>query len=95
MLLFSLMVVYLLYWRIMDIQWKLNVEWSRTARIMEVMERDMETERARMVSKVFHVQGHHHTGTDFLTHINTRSPVVKAVKLMACRQAKSSLKIPS
>ena len=36
MLLFSLMVVYLLYWRIMDIQWKLNVEWSRTARIMEV-----------------------------------------------------------
>ena len=35
-------------------------------------------------SKVFHVQGHHHTGTDFLTHINTRSPVVKAVKLMAC-----------
>ena len=43
------MVVYLLYWRIMDIQWKLNVEWSRTARIMEVMERDMETERARMV----------------------------------------------
>ena len=45
--------------------------------------------------KVFHVQGHQHTGTDFLTHINTRSPVVKAVKLMACRQAKSSLKIPS
>ena len=44
---------------------------------------------------MFHVQGHHHTGTDFLTHLNTRSPVVKAVKLMACRQAKSSLKIPS
>ena len=48
-----------------------------------------------MVSKVFHVQGRFLKCKDFLTHINIRSPVVEAVKLMACNAAPSPLKISS
>ena len=50
-----------------------------------------------MVDRLFHwttkCQGDSHTGKNFLPPIKTRSPVVKTVKLMACRQAKSPLKI--
>ena len=50
-----------------------------------------------MSSRLFHrttiCQGDNHTGKNFLPPIKTKSPVVKAVKLMACRQAKSPLKI--
>ena len=46
-------------------------------------------------NKVFHVQGRSLKCMDFLTHINIRSPVVKAVKLMACNSATSPLKISS
>ena len=46
-------------------------------------------------TKVFHVQGRFLKCKDFLTHINIRSPVVEAVKLMACNAAPSPLKISS
>ena len=46
---------------------------------------------------MFHVitfcQGDNHLGKNFVLPINTRSPVVKAVKLMAWRQAKLPLNI--
>ena len=48
-------------------------------------------------SRVFQVpticQGDNHHSKNFVPSIKTRSPVVKAVKLMACRQAKSPVKI--
>ena len=38
-------------------------------------------------------RGDTYTGKNFVPPIKTRSPVVELVKLMACRQAKSPLKI--
>ena len=50
-----------------------------------------------MVNRMFHRttiwRGDNYTGKNFVPPIKTRSPVVKAVKLMACRQAQSPLKI--
>ena len=50
-----------------------------------------------MNSRLFHrttnCQGDTYTGKNLVPPIKTRSPVVKAVKLMACRQAQSPLKI--
>ena len=46
----------------------------------------------QMDIRMFHVitfcQGDNHPGKNFVLPINNRSPVVKAVKLMAWRQAK-------
>ena len=39
-------------------------------------------------------RGGNHLGKNFVPPINTRSPVVELVKLMAWRQAKSLMKIP-
>ena len=47
----------------------------------------------RLFHRTTNCQGDNYTGKNFLPPIKTRSPVVKAVKLMAWRQAKSPLKI--
>ena len=48
----------------------------------------------KIVSRVFHREVSAYTGHNFVPSINTRSTVVKLVKLMAWRQAKSLMNIP-
>ena len=56
---------------------------------------DNYTDRIQVCIRVFHwitiCQRHNYTDKNFVPPINTRSPVVEAVKLMACRQAESPL----
>ena len=47
----------------------------------------------RMFHRTTFCRGDNYTGKNFVPPIKTRSPVVKAVKMMAWRQAKSPLKI--
>ena len=47
----------------------------------------------RLLHRTTICQGDNCTGKNFLPPIKTRSPMVKAVKLMACMQAKSPLKV--
>ena len=52
---------------------------------------DVREDRNYLTIRMFHqttvCQGHYTTGKNFVTHIKTISPVVKAVKLMDWRQA--------
>ena len=58
---------------------------------------DVREDRNYLTIRMFHqttvCQGDYTTGKNFVTHIKTISPVVKAVKLTAWRQKKSPLKI--
>ena len=47
----------------------------------------------RLFHRITKCQGDNYTGKNLVPPIKTRSPVVKAVKLMACRQAQLPLKI--